>query len=147
MKAYALLRTPQKDIPLTTKEAYLGRDPTDLETELAKSMAVPDDGVLKPNKSNQQQSKVHIKISDSRRVSKTACKVFLDAETDLFSLQNLSKNTILVDRMPLHKQDIRPLFHKSLIQIGDTLLFFLLPNETQEKKKRFLKQQRKQLLD
>ena len=49
MKAYALLRTPTKDIPLTTKEAYLGREPTDIESELAKSIAMPDDGVLKPN--------------------------------------------------------------------------------------------------
>jgi hypothetical protein len=41
MKAYALLRLPGKDIPLTTKEAYLGRDPTDIESELAKQVQAP----------------------------------------------------------------------------------------------------------
>ena len=43
MKAYALLRLPGKDIPLTTKEAYIGRDPTDLESELIKSILANDD--------------------------------------------------------------------------------------------------------
>ena len=87
MKAYALLRLPTKEIPLTTKEDYLGRDPTDIESELAKSMAIPDDGILKPNTNKAAHaSKIHVKISDSRRVSKTACKIFLDQETDLFSL-------------------------------------------------------------
>ena len=148
MKAYALLRLPTKDIPLTTKEAYLGREPTDLEAELAKSVAINDDGTAKltGNRPN-HISKIHVKISTSKRVSKTACKIFLDQETDLFSLQNLSKNVILVDRQPLATQEVKALFHKSLIQIGDCLLFFLLPNETQEKKKRFSKERRKQLLD
>lgn len=88
-----------------------------------------------------------MKISDSKRVSKTACKIYLDADTDLFTIQNLSKNAILVDRLPLLRSETRALFHKSLIQVSDTLMFFLLPNETQEKKKRFLKERRKQLLD
>ena len=43
MKAYALLRLPSKDIPLTTKEAYIGREPSDLETELVKSFLMSDD--------------------------------------------------------------------------------------------------------
>jgi len=38
MKAYALLRLPNKDIPLTTKEVYIGRDPTDTESELVKQI-------------------------------------------------------------------------------------------------------------
>lgn len=42
MKAYALLRLPHKDIPLTTKEAYIGRNPSDIESELAKSLATDD---------------------------------------------------------------------------------------------------------
>jgi hypothetical protein len=43
MKAYALLRLPGKDIPLTTKEAYIGRDPSDLETDLVKAFLTSND--------------------------------------------------------------------------------------------------------
>lgn len=80
MKAYALLRLPNKDIPLTTKEAYLGRDPTDIENELAKSVAINDDGSIKLKDQNARAdiSKIHVKISQSKRVSKTACKIFLN---------------------------------------------------------------------
>jgi len=80
MKAYALLRLPHKDIPLTTKEAYLGRDPTDIENELAKSVAINDDGSIKLTNQNPRVdiSKIHVKISQSKRVSKTACKIFLN---------------------------------------------------------------------
>lgn len=80
-------------------------------------------------------------------MSKTACRIYLDTETDLFACENLSKNTIVIDRQPLAKNESKSLFHKSLIQIGDSLAFFMLPNETQERKKRFLKDRRKQLLD
>jgi hypothetical protein len=78
MKAYALLRLPNKDIPLTTKEAYLGRDPTEIETELAKSAAINDDGTVRLNNARKDINKIHVKITDSKRVSKTACKIFLD---------------------------------------------------------------------
>lgn len=78
MKAYALIRLPNKDIPLTTKEAYLGRDPTEIETELAKSAAINDDGTVRLNNARQDINKIHVKITDSKRVSKTACKIFLD---------------------------------------------------------------------
>ena len=71
----------------------------------------------------------------------------MDTDNDLFALQNLSKNTILVDRQPLAKQESRPLYHKSLVQIADCMFFFLLPNETQEKRKRSLKERRKGLLE
>ena len=54
---------------------------------------------------------------------------------------------ILVDHTPLERGEVRPLFHKSLIQIADQLAFFLLPNEVADKKKRFLKEKRKELLD
>jgi hypothetical protein len=117
MKAYALLRLPNKDIPLTTKEAYLGRDPQDLETELAKSL-VTNSGGTAPSK-GASNSKIHIKLSDSKRLSKTAAKLYLDSQTDLFTIKNLSKNTIMVDRHPLLTNESRPLFHRSLIQIGD----------------------------
>ena len=53
----------------------------------------------------------------------------------------------MIDRQPLAKNESKSLFHKSLIQIGDSVCFFMLPNETQERKKRFLKERRKQLLD
>ena len=82
MKAYALLRFQERDIPLTTKEALLGRNP--FSTSLASTKG--------------QTSKVHVSISESGRVSRTACRIYLDQETDLFALENLSKNVILVDR-------------------------------------------------
>mmetsp|Transcript_25758 Transcript_25758/g.34420 ORF Transcript_25758/g.34420 Transcript_25758/m.34420 type:complete len:130 (+) Transcript_25758:254-643(+) len=126
MEAYALLRFRDKDVPLSAKEAFLGRDPR-TPTCTVKS--------------------IHITISDSPKVSKTACRIYLDQETDLFAAENLSKNAIMIDRQPVEKNQSRSLFHKSLIQIGDSICFFMLPNETQERKKRFLKQRRKQLLD
>ena len=60
---------------------------------------------------------------------------------------NTSKNPILVDRAPLVQNQDRILHHKSLIQIGDTLFFFLLPQEGLEKKKRWLKERRKIILE
>ena len=80
-------------------------------------------------------------------MSKTACRIYLDQETDLFAAENLSKNTIMIDRQPIGKNESKSLYHKSLIQIGDSVFFFMLPNETQERKKRFLKERRKQLLE
>ena len=130
LRAYAMLILQHQEIPLTTKEAYLGRNP--ITTKITEAS---------------QTSRVHVTISESSRVSRTACRIYLDTETDLFSLENLSKNSILVDRQPLGKGQSKPLFHKSLVQVGDCLFFFMLPNETQEKKKRFLKEKRKQLLD
>ena len=82
MKAYAMLRLHDKDVPLTTKEALLGRSP--YQTNLLSNKGLT--------------SKVHVSISDSSRVSRTACRIYLDQEADLFALENLSKNVILVDR-------------------------------------------------
>ena len=82
MKAYAMLRLNDKDVPLTTKEALLGRSPHCTNLHAAKGLT----------------SKVHVAISDSSRVSRTACRIYLDQEADLFALENLSKNVILVDR-------------------------------------------------
>ena len=54
----------------------------------------------------------------------------------------------MIDRQPVGRNQSRSLFHKSLLQIGeDSVCFFVLPNETQEGKKRFLKERRKMLLD
>lgn len=53
----------------------------------------------------------------------------------------------MIDRAPLVPTNERVLYHKSLIHIGDTLLFFLLPQENLEKKKRWLKERRKIILE
>jgi len=82
MQAYALLRFRDKDVPLTTKEAFLGRDPK-TPTVTAKS--------------------VHITISSSAKVSKNACRIYLDQETDLFAAENLGKNAMMIDRQPVEK--------------------------------------------
>ena len=77
IQAFALLRFRDKDVPLSTTEAFLGRDPQ-----------LP----------SMQARSVHIPISSSSKVSKTACRIYLDSETDLFTAENLSKNTIMIDR-------------------------------------------------
>lgn len=64
-----------------------------------------------------------------------------------FKITNIGKNYILLDRQPLAPKSERVLFHKSLIHIGDTLLFFLLPQENLEKNKRWLKERRKVILE
>jgi hypothetical protein len=54
----------------------------------------------------------------------------------------------MVDRAPLLHGQERTLHHKSLIMFGDDgLFFFLLPQETLEKKKRWLKERRKIVLE
>jgi hypothetical protein len=53
----------------------------------------------------------------------------------------------MVDRCPLVTSHDRILHHKSLILIGDVLLFFILPQESLEKKKRWLKERRKIILE
>ena len=126
IQAYALLRFHSHDVPLSSKEAFLGRAP------ITPTSTTPS---------------VHIPISKCPKVSKTACRIYLDQETDLFACENLSKNAIMIDRQPVEKNQSRSLFHKTMIQIGDSICFFMLPNETQERKKRYLKERRKQLLD
>jgi hypothetical protein len=76
-----------------------------------------------------------------------ACLIFLNPQTDLFYIQNTApKCKIFVDRLPLAFGDKRTLQHHSLVQIGsDFLGFFLLPQESVEKRKRFLKERRKQI--
>ena len=65
-----------------------------------------------------------------------------------FVIQNLGKNIVMVDRAPLGKGVEKPLYHKSLIMIGDDcLLFFLLPQEYLERKKRWVKERRKVILE
>jgi len=74
----------------------------------------------------------------------------------------MNKNTILVNRRPLPSGSETILFHNSLIQlstggpgvgIGDSttsgsgLFFFLLPHEAIERKKRWLKDRRRELLE
>ena len=78
------------------------------------------------------------------RLSK--CKFLTSSYRD-FVIENTSKNAIMVDRAPLASKNERVLHHKSLILIGDTLLFFLLPQESLEKKKRWLKERRKIILE
>ena len=109
VSAYALLRFHDRDVPLSTKEAFLGRNP---QSPAATTKSV------------------HITISQSSKVSKTACRIYLDEESDLFACENLSRNTIMIDRQPVEQNSARSLFHKSLIQIGDSIFFFVLPNET-----------------
>lgn len=53
---------------------------------------------------------------------------------------------MFVDRLPLKFSETRPLQHRSLIQAGDFIAFFLLPNEQTERRKRHLKERRKQIL-
>jgi len=61
---------------------------------------------------------------------------------------NLSKNAIMIDRQPLLQHQERALCHKSLVMMGDDVLFFfLLPQETLERRKRVVKEKRKQLAD
>ena len=63
-------------------------------------------------------------------------------------IQNVGKNVVMVDRAPLVKGSERNLYHKSLIMIGnDCLLFFLLPQEYLERKKRYVKERRKLILE
>ena len=63
MKAYALLRFIGKDIPLTAKEALLGRDPF---------------ATTKSRDNKNQNNPIHVSISDSTRVSRIACRIYLD---------------------------------------------------------------------
>ena len=88
-----------------------------------------------------------VKISDSKRMPRKACLIYLNTTTDLFMIKNItSQKTMFVDRLPLKPQETRQLQHKSLIQSSDQLMFFLLPQETLEKRERFLKERRKQII-
>ena len=101
-KAFAIIRTTEGDSPLKTQETTIGRDPP---------------------------SETHIQLSEHPKVSRIACKLYIDKFSDLWQLKNLSKNVILVDHHPLAKDEVRSLFHKSLVQLSDCLFFFLLPHE------------------
>ena len=120
MSQLALLRGVAEDFKITQARVTLGRQ--------------DGDGVLK--------------ISDSKRMPRKACLIYLNTQTDLFMIKNTttSQKTIFVDRLPLKPQETRQLQHKSLIHIADQLMFFLLPQETLEKRKRFLKERRKQII-
>ena len=87
-------------------------------------------------------------MSDSSKVSKEAIKIYLNPDTEEFHLLNLNKNTILVDRKPLKSGLETILFHHTLIQLSSSaIFFFLLPHEAIEKKKRWLKERRRELLE
>jgi len=114
------------------------------------------------NLSQNSDKTLYFQISTSKKVSKEAIKIYLNNDTDEFHLSNLNKNTILVNRRPLPSGSETILFHNSLIQlstggagqgIGDScnsgsgLFFFLLPHEAIERKKRWLKDRRRELLE
>jgi hypothetical protein len=51
----------------------------------------------------------------------------------------------MVDRLPLKAGESRAIYNQSLIQGYDWIAFYLLPEEAVEKKKRHLKERRKQI--
>ena len=44
---------------------------------------------------------LYFKISDNKKISKEAVKIIYNPESSEFTLENLNKNTILVDRSAL----------------------------------------------
>lgn len=94
----------------------------------------------------QSKKCLYFKVSDSKSVSKVALKIRINTETSEISLINLNKNTILVNRQAVCNNESVSLHHLSLIQLSsEDLFFFLLPHETIEKKKRDIKERRKDL--
>ena len=79
-------------------------------------------------------------------MSGTALKIVIDPATSDILLHNLNKNTILVDRLPVLHNQKASINHMSLIQLSsEDIFFFLLPHEAIDKKKRYIKEKRKDL--
>ena len=86
-------------------------------------------------------------ISRSAQVSRQAAKIYFNSQSEDFVIKNIGKRSIMVDREILAPKKERLLQHKSLLMIGDSLLFFLNSQETLEKKKKWLKEKRKIILE
>ena len=88
----------------------------------------------------------YIKISDHKSLSKVAIKITIDPAMSECTLHNFNKNAIWVNRRPVGYNEQVPLNHMSLVQLtASDLFFFLLPHEAIDKKKRFIKERRKEV--
>ena len=96
------------------------------------------------NRGKTSERTTYCNVTSSKKVSKEAIKIEFNEKKEEFFLTNLNKNTILVDRAPVKKgQEVKILHHTPIQISSEVMLFFQLPHETIEKKKKWLKDKRR----
>ena len=76
-----MLRFQDRDVPLTSKETLIGRDPHQQSSEIAQYLKENDEKM-----EDTPQPRVHIPIDSCTKMSRIACRIFLDKASDLFKI-------------------------------------------------------------
>lgn len=130
---YGMIITPDTNFIMTKPVCLIGRKPC--------SEQVEKDWACALTLTNQETNK---------SISRVSAKIFYSSKLGEYWIENVGKNSILVDRRSLSpstkgKVIFRPLRNEAWIQISSLTLFFILPKELLQKKK-ILRENRKSLL-
>lgn len=126
IQAYAVIKHKEGSFIMDKQIAVLGRHKKVQNVQTNN----PCDDECFESSSLKQENINYFEVSNSRKVSKEAIKIYVNTDTREFHLVNMNKNTILIGGKPLKMGQETILFHKTLIQISaDTNLFFMLPEE------------------